>query len=40
MLKFLFGVVAGLIVGWYTTRPQFVDKAVETVRSWFSTVGQ
>ncbi len=40
MLEFLFGALVGLGFGWYTTRPQFVDKAVETVRSWFSSVWQ
>lgn len=40
MLEFLFGALVGLIVGWYTARPQFVDKAVETVLSWFSSARQ
>lgn len=40
MLEFLFGALVGLGFGWYSTRPQAVDTAVETVRSWFSTIGQ
>lgn len=40
MLEFLFGALVGLGFGWYSTRPQAVDTAVEKARVWFSTVWQ